>query len=140
MKQWLTAALVLGLAAQAAPAAAQWRTAPPPAQAAAPARSDSLARAALAATTPGRRVFVDVRTPEEFAGGHLRGAINIPLADLEQRWPELKAYARRQIILSCRSGHRAGLALEIVRGHGINNAVNGGGYDSLRRLLAARTK
>ncbi len=78
---------------------------------------------------------MDVRTPEEFAAGHLPGAINIPLGDLEQRWPELKAFAHRQIILSCRSGVRAGHALEIVTGHGITNARNGGGYESLRRLL-----
>ena len=139
MKLWLAAAAALVLAARApTPLAAQAPTVVSmPAQHAAPARSDSLARAALSATTARRRVFVDVRTPAEFAGGHLPRAVNLPLADLEQRWPELKAYRRRQIVLYCRSGHRAQLALELVTTHGITNARNGGGYESLSGLLAA---
>ncbi|HEX9109169.1 MAG TPA: rhodanese-like domain-containing protein [Longimicrobiales bacterium] len=122
-------------AAQESPPAAQQQPAQNALPAAARARSDSLARAALAATAPGKRLYVDVRTPEEFAAGHLPGAINIPVADLEQRWTELKSYPQRQIVLYCRSGHRAGLALEAVKQHGIANAVNGGGLESLRALL-----
>ncbi len=143
MRMWLVLVPVLALALPAAPAAGQDTTpalVPMPAQTAAQARADSLARAALAATTPARRVFVDVRTPEEFAGGHLAGAVNIPLSDLEQRWPELKLYADRQIVLSCRSGVRAGMALELVAKHGIRNAVNGGGYESLRQRLEGTAK
>ncbi len=136
MRLWLVLVPALALAQAPGPVAAQEPgVVPMPAQTAAQARADSLARAALAATTPARRVFVDVRTPEEFATGHFQGALNIPLNDLEQRWPELKAYARKQLVLYCRSGHRAGLALELVAKHGITNAVNGGGYESLRRLL-----
>lgn len=143
MRQWLVLAGALSLAAAVgapAPAVAQDPTpavVPMPAQTAAQARSDSLARAALAATSPGKRVFVDVRTPEEFATGHLAGAINIPVADLEQRWPELKGYARRQIVLYCRSGHRAGVALDLLAKHGMHNVVNGGGYEALRQRLQA---
>ena len=124
-----------------APAAGQTSTSAvqQPAQSALPAaaqaRSDSLARAALAATSPGKRLFVDVRTPEEFQAGHLPGAINLPVGDLEQRWTELKPYARRQVVLYCRSGHRAGLALDALKQHGMTNAVNGGGFESLRALL-----
>ncbi len=138
MKPWLFLVTALAFAHVPARAAAQEPAlVPMPAQTAAQARADSLARAALAATAPARRVFVDVRTPEEFAGGHLAGALNIPLNDLEQRWPELEAYGQKQLVLYCRSGHRAGLALELVAKHGIGNAVNGGGYESLRRLLTA---
>ena len=103
--------------------------------AAAQARADSLARAALAATSPRKRLFVDVRTEEEFQAGHLQGAINLPLGDLEQRWAELKPYRGRQIVLYCRSGHRAGLALDALKQHGMSNAVNGGGLESLKALL-----
>ncbi len=136
MKLWLalTTALMLSAAGTTAPVAAQ-AAAQAPLPAAAQARSDSLARAALAATEAGKRVFVDVRTPEEFAAGHLAGAVNIPLKELEQRWPELKTYEGRQIVLYCKAGVRAGAALEIATAHGIANAVNGGGYESLRKVL-----
>ena len=142
MKQWLALGLALGLAtvAPVAPVAAQTaaqaaeQALPPAAQA----RSDSLTHAALVVTVARKRLFVDVRAPEEFQAGHLPGAINLPLADLERRWPELKAYPRRQIVLYCRSGHRAGVALETVKQHGIANAVNGGGLESLRRELQSK--
>ena len=63
MKLWLALAVALAGAAPAARAAAQEPAAlPMPAQTAAQVRSDSLAQAALAATTPAQRVFVDVRT------------------------------------------------------------------------------
>ncbi len=140
MKLWLAllTTLAASAAGMAAPAAAQSPGQPAaqaPAPAAMQARSDSLARAALAATVAGKRVFVDVRTPEEFAAGHLAGAVSIPLAELEQRWSELKAYDGRQIVLYCRAGVRAGMALQVATRHGIANAVNGGGYESLRKLL-----
>ncbi len=140
MKLWLalTTALALSAAGTTAPVAAQSSSqaaAQAPLPAAAQARSDSLARAAIAATEAGKRVFVDVRTPEEYATGHLAEAVNIPLKELGQRWRELKAYEGRQIVLYCRAGVRAGAALEIATAHGIANAVNGGGYESLRKLL-----
>lgn len=131
-------------ASSRAPASDSAATALPPAQRApaqaplsaeAQARSDSLARAALAATKARRRVFVDVRTPEEFTAGHLPGAINLPLTDLERSWPQLQPYSRRQIVLYCRSGHRAGLALDVLKRHGFEHAVNGGGYEALRQRL-----
>ena len=86
MRQWIALALVLGLteagAGATAPLAAQ-TPAPAAIPAAAQARSDSLAHAALAATVARRRLFVDVRTPEEYADEHLPGALNLPLAELE---------------------------------------------------------
>lgn len=53
--------------------------------------------------------LVDVRTPEEFADGHLPGAINIPVQDLERRIDELGP-KERPIVLYCRSGMRSGRA------------------------------
>ncbi len=135
-------ALVTGAALAPLPAAAQVPGQQPAAalSPAAQARADSLARAALAATAAGERLLVDVRTPEEFQAGHLRGALNLPLADLPQRWTELKAYPQRHIVVYCRSGIRAGVALELLAKNGIRNAVNGGGYESLRQRLEGTAK
>ncbi len=47
--------------------------------------------------------FIDVRTPDEFAGGHIDGAINIPLDMLQQNIPAVAAIPGPKV-LYCRSG------------------------------------
>ena len=54
--------------------------------------------------------IVDVRTPGEFAGQHVAGAINIPLDEVAQRINELKELPK-PIIAYCRSGNRSGMAV-----------------------------
>jgi len=49
-------------------------------------------------------ILLDVRTPEEFATGHLKGAINIPLMQLEKRLSSLRKYKSRTIITMCDKG------------------------------------
>ncbi len=63
-----------------------------------------------AGTTP---LTVDVRRAEEFAEGHLPGAINIPHGEIGNRLAELGQDRAREIVIYCRSGRRAGLA-EVV--------------------------
>jgi rhodanese-related sulfurtransferase len=50
--------------------------------------------------------LVDVRTPEEFAAGHLDGAVNIPVQELDGRMAELEPKGE-PIVLYCRSGRRS---------------------------------
>lgn len=52
-------------------------------------------------------VVVDVREPQEFAGGHIVRALNIPLSNLAARVGELEQHRQRPIILGCRSGNRS---------------------------------
>jgi rhodanese-related sulfurtransferase len=52
---------------------------------------------------------VDVRTPEEFATGHVPGAINIPHDQLAERHGEIGPPAT-PVLLYCRSGRRSGIA------------------------------
>jgi rhodanese-related sulfurtransferase len=59
-------------------------------------------------------VVLDVRTPKEFADGHVPGAINISHDQLEGRMAELDADRDRDVVVYCRSGHRAGLALGML--------------------------
>ena len=61
--------------------------------------------------------LVDVRTPGEFASGHIDGAVNIPLQELEQRLGELKPLDS-PIVLYCRSGNRSGRASRLLKGAG----------------------
>ncbi len=67
-------------------------------------------------------VFIDVRTPEEYAAGHIPGAKLIPLDELEQRLAEVPR--DRQVYLYCRSGHRSAKAAEILAKHGFTNIEN----------------
>lgn len=53
--------------------------------------------------------IVDVRTPEEFMGGHVAGSINIPLQEIPQRVEEIKAL-KAPLVLCCASGGRSGNA------------------------------
>jgi phage shock protein E len=57
--------------------------------------------------------LLDVRTPQEFASGHLPGAINIPVQELDRRMGEL-AGKERPIVLYCRSGMRSGRAARML--------------------------
>jgi phage shock protein E len=57
---------------------------------------------------------LDVRTPAEYAEGHLPGAINVPHDEVAARLGELESLRDRDIVVYCRSGRRAGLALEVL--------------------------
>jgi phage shock protein E len=61
--------------------------------------------------------LLDVRTSGEFAAGHLPGAVNIPLGDLEQRMHSLGP-KDRPIIAYCQSGQRSGLAKRLLMTNG----------------------
>ena len=78
-------------------------------------------------------VYVDVRTPEEYAGGHVEGAINIPHTEMGARHGELAEYADAEIVVYCRSGRRSGIAREILESEGFTNVTNGGGLSDLVR-------
>lgn len=71
---------------------------------------------------------VDVRTPAEFASGHLPGAHNIPLERLPEALPALKAAAARgELLMACASGNRSARACATLAEHGIPAATLTGG-------------
>ncbi|MEV5959748.1 rhodanese-like domain-containing protein [Streptomyces sp. NPDC051987] len=69
---------------------------------------------------------VDVRTPGEYASGHVPGAHNIPLDALRRALPALRA-ATGELLLVCASGARAENARAILAEHGVPAAVLTGG-------------
>lgn len=71
-------------------------------------------------------LVVDVRTPTEFADGHLPGAINIPVDDLRERLQELPT--DRPIVTYCQVGQRGYLAQRILKQRGYDVANLSGGY------------
>lgn len=70
---------------------------------------------------------VDVRTPEEFAEGHVPGSVNMPLQELPKRINEFHAM-ERPVVLCCRSGARSGQALAYLKSQGLSGIENGGGW------------
>ncbi|MFB6894410.1 rhodanese-like domain-containing protein [Kitasatospora sp. NPDC056327] len=71
---------------------------------------------------------VDVRTPGEYAAGHVPGALNIPLDQLERALPALRtAAARGDLLVVCASGNRSGRACEDLVAAGIPAATLVGG-------------
>jgi rhodanese-related sulfurtransferase len=63
-------------------------------------------------------VVLDVRTPEEFAAGHVPGAINIPHTELAARVAELEGSRDRDLVVYCRTGARAATALGVLEKSG----------------------
>jgi len=59
-------------------------------------------------------VVLDVRTPAEYAEGHVPGAINIPNGELAARVAELTDAKGRDIVVYCRSGVRAAQAINVL--------------------------
>lgn len=70
--------------------------------------------------------IVDVRSPAEFAGGHVEGSINIPLQEIPNRVDDLKNMPQ-PLILCCASGNRSGQAVHYLQNMGIP-CENGGGW------------
>lgn len=60
-------------------------------------------------------VLLDVRTPAEYAEGHVPGAINIPHTEIASRTGELSAARDRDLVVYCRSGVRTEQALASLR-------------------------
>lgn len=84
--------------------------------------------AALQARVSAGDIFVlDVRTPEEFADGHVPGATLLPLQELEGRLGELEARRGEEIAVICASGGRSSRATELLRARGFTASNVAGG-------------
>ena len=78
-------------------------------------------------------VFVDVRTPAEYARGHVAGAELIPHTEMGTRWKELRDRRKKRILVYCRSGSRSSVATRILRSKGFEEAENAGSLGGLKR-------
>jgi len=80
-------------------------------------------------------IIVDVRTPGEYAGGHIKGSRNIPLQSLTQNLSKLPK--DKVIITCCASGMRSGSAKSILQANGYNEVYNGWGWAGLQKKTAS---
>lgn len=77
------------------------------------------------AETGAGHLLIDVRTPEEFASGHIEGAVNIPVDDLAGRLSEVPQ--GQPIVVYCRSGNRSATASRILADAGYTGIYDLGG-------------
>jgi rhodanese-related sulfurtransferase len=90
------------------------------------------AEAVLAIRSTRHPFVLDVRTPQEFAAGHLPEAMNIPVDDLRSRLDEVPR--DREIAVYCQVGQRGYLATRILRQAGFPAANVSGGYKTYRLI------
>lgn len=76
-------------------------------------------------------IIVDVRTPNEFASGHVSGSKNIPLAEISTEIAQLKKQ-NKPIVVCCASGMRSAQAKTILKGEGIE-VENAGSWHALKQ-------
>ena len=83
----------------------------------------------------GEALLVDVREPDEFAAGHVTGAVNVPLSRLRDRYAELPQ--DREIWLTCGVGQRAYYATRFLAQHGYRVRNLSGGFATYRAFQSA---
>ena len=79
----------------------------------------------LMATPASNTIVLDVRTPSEFAQGHIKGAINISHDQINNNLSKIIGYKNQTVVVHCRSGRRAVSA---------ENALRAAGFSDLRHL------
>jgi phage shock protein E len=79
-------------------------------------------------------VVVDVRSKAEFASGHIKKSINIPLEKIGSQSENLKKHPH--VIVCCRSGNRSGMAKRMLNSKGLSNVTNGGTWQNVNQFTS----
>ena len=76
--------------------------------------------------------IIDVRSPQEFAAGHLEGAVNIPYDQILQRIDSIEGVEKSsELLLYCQSGARSAIACSLLVQQGFERVMNGGAFRTL---------
>jgi len=78
-------------------------------------------------------VLLDVRTDKEYAGGHIPGAVHVPLSEIGDRIKKLKK--DKEIVVYCQNGSRGIWAIKRLMGMGYTSLFNlKGGFNAWKRI------
>src|SRR5450759_490217 len=80
-------------------------------------------------------LVVDVRSAGEYQGGHLPGAVNIPLGELRENLPRRVKDKNQFVLLHCLSGMRSGIAQRQLKSLGYQNVFNLGSYGRAKKIV-----
>ena len=72
----------------------------------------------------GKSVVLDIRSPEDFAAGHIRDARHIPLKELKSRISELDKFKSKSVIVVCSSGAQSSRAAGVLKGAGFGDVYS----------------
>lgn len=78
-------------------------------------------------------LLLDVRTPEEYASGHVPGAVNVPYDELSSRIGEIEARRGGSVVVYCEKGPRASKATATLAGAGFASVRSLAGHMSAWR-------
>ncbi len=84
---------------------------------------------------PDKALLIDVRSPGEYASGHVQGAINLPLNRLEQEIGRVVPDKSVPVMMYCLSGGRSGGACELMQQLGYQQVLNGGSVGAVALKL-----
>lgn len=82
-------------------------------------------------------LVVDVRSPEEYAEGHLEGAVNIEWDQTDALAAAIGIDKQRQVVFYCRTGNRVGKAMKALEALGYTNIYNATGLEALQETRPA---
>jgi rhodanese-related sulfurtransferase len=98
-------------------------------------RGDATSRASIEPSELAARIssdeapfVLDVRSPDEFASGHIPGAVNVPVHELAERLLGLGLSPSDEIVVHCERGGRAEAAESILRESGYTGVRDLGGH------------
>ena len=78
-------------------------------------------------------IILDVRSPGEYASGHVKGSKNIPLGNIQSKMSTIKKW-NKPVITCCASGMRSGSAASVLNRNGVE-AYNAGPWQKANRLV-----
>ena len=85
-----------------------------------------------------RAKVIDVRTPEEFAAGHINGAVNVPVNEIEQRIANVAPDKNAPLMVHCRSGQRSARAKTMLDRLGYANVTDLGSLAHARAVVEGK--
>ena len=69
-------------------------------------------------------LILDVRDADEFAKGHLKNAIQIPVKELKENLNDIEKFKDKLVLVYCRSGKKSAEAINILKENGFKNLVH----------------
>ncbi|WP_300262481.1 rhodanese-like domain-containing protein [Clostridium sp.] len=69
-------------------------------------------------------LILDVRNEDEFAEGHLKNAIQIPVDNLKESLSDIEKFKDELVLVYCRSGKRSAKAMDILKENGFKNLIH----------------
>jgi phage shock protein E len=81
-------------------------------------------------------VWIDVRAADEYAAGHINGALLIPHEEIAAKIGFFNFSKEEDIRVYCRTGRRSGIAKDVLNNLGYVTVINEGGYEELLQRKA----